>query len=259
MKNMKITLIFMLLGSLLLAACQPADQNGTLPVENGYAYGQEAVVESVEVLLMESFPLQANAVVSGYYPDGCVELDEISVEHDDMEFILTLTTRRLTGDVVCTEALVYFEESVSLEIAGLEAGTYTVIAQDQQAQFTLDVDNVLEMEPVTGGEGVLIGSDAVAESMSVMIMESYPVQVSVELSGYLPDGCTTIREVGSSRNGDTFTIQIATQRPDGDVACTMALVPFNERVDLEVEGLPAGEYTVRYGELSETFTLDADN
>lgn len=259
MKNLKITMILMLLAVMLLAACQPADPNGTPPVENGYAYGQEAVVESLEVLLMESFPLQANAVVSGYFPDGCVELVEISVERHDMEFILTLTTRRQTGDVMCTEALVYFEESVSLEIAGLEAGTYTVIAQEQQAQFTLDMDNVLQMEPVTGGEGVLIGSDAVVESMSVMIMESYPVQVSVELSGYLPDGCTTIREVRSSRSGDTFTVRIVTQRPDGDVACTMALVPFNERVDLEVEGLPAGKYTVCYGELRETFTLDADN
>jgi hypothetical protein len=264
MKKMNLALSLILLVGLLLAACQPSAPIDTPPVdeppvENGYAYGEEAVVESLEVLLMESFPLQASAVVSGYLSDGCLELVEISVERQENEFILTLTTRRPTGDVMCTQALEFFEESVSLDIAGLEAGNYTVIAQDQQAQFTLDVDNVLQMEPITGGEGVLIGTDAVVENMSVMIMESYPVQVSVELSGYLPDGCTTIREVRSSRDGDIFNVQIVTQRPDGDVMCTMALVPFNERVNLEVEGLPAGEYTVQSGELSETFTLDTDN
>lgn len=264
MKKTSLTLSFLLLVGLLLAACQPFAPIDTPPVDeppvdNDYTYGQDAVVESLEVLLMESFPLQARAVVSGYLPDGCTELVEISVERQDNEFILTLTTRRPSGDVMCTQALEFFEESISLDIEGLEAGTYTVIAQEQQAQFTLDVDNVLQMEPVTGGDGVLIGADAVVENMSVMIMESYPVQVSVELSGYLPDGCTTIREIGSTLAGDTFTIQIVTQRPDGDVMCTMALVPFSERVNLEVEGLPAGDYSVQSGELSETFTLDADN
>lgn len=264
MNKMKLTLIFILFAGLLLSACQPAapielPPVDEPPVENDYIYGQDAVVESLEVLLMESFPLQASVVVSGYLPDGCTELVEVSVERQGMDFILALTTRRPAGDVMCTQALEYFEESVSLDIDGLEAGTYTVIAQDQQVQFTLDVDNVLLLEPVIGGEDVTVGADAVVESLSLMVMESFPVQVRVELSGYLRDGCTTIREVSASRNGDTFTIQVVTQRPGGDVACTMALVPFNESVDLAVEGLPAGEYTVRYDELSETFTLDADN
>ena len=80
MKRLKMALIFSLLAGLLLAACQPAAPIDTPPVDNDYTYGQDAVVESVEVLLMESFPLQARAVVSGYLPDGCTELAEISVE-----------------------------------------------------------------------------------------------------------------------------------------------------------------------------------
>jgi hypothetical protein len=39
----------------------------------------------------------------------------------------------------------------------------------------------------------------------------------------------------------------------------MAIVPFEETVSLDVEGLPAGEYTVEVGELSQTFTLEQDN
>lgn len=257
MKKMKFALMFTLLAGLLLAACQPASPVDTPPVDEDYAYGQDATVTSVDVLLMESFPLGAQAVIAGYLPDGCTDLYDISVEREDQSFIVTLTTRRPTGDVACTMALEPFEENIRLDIEGLEAGSYTVIAQDQQAQFTLDVDNVFE--PIASGGDVILTSDAVVEDLSVMIMESYPVQVSARLSGYLPDGCTTIKEVRSARDGDTFTIRIVTQRPGGDVACTMALVPFEENVSLEVDGLPAGEYSVRVGELSETFTLEMDN
>ena len=257
MKNINYFLgVFVLMG-LLLSACQPAAAPETPPAQDEFEYGQNATVEELEIVLMESFPLQAQVRVSGYLPDGCTELYEITVEQQNMNFILTLTTRRPTGDVACTQALVPFEEIVDLNIAGLEAGTYAVIAQDQEAEFTLDVDN-LPPQQVDESDFVY-GSDAVVEDMTVNLMESFPVQVSVSLVGYLPDGCTEIDETTSSLDDQTFTIQIVTRRPAGDVACTMAIVPFEVTHDLDVEGLQAGEYTVRYGELSQTFTLEQDN
>jgi inhibitor of cysteine peptidase len=68
-------------------------------------------------------------------------LDEITVEREGQDFILTVHTRRPAGDIACTMALVPFEETVSLDVEGLEAGTYTIIAQEQEATFTLEVDN----------------------------------------------------------------------------------------------------------------------
>lgn len=259
MKKMKFAVLFILLAGVLFAACQPE-----LPVEvppvNDYAYGHEAIVESLEVLLLSSMPLQARAVVSGYLPDGCTELYEIEVVREDKDFVLNMITRRPTGDVVCTEALEPFvEETVELDIEGLEAGTYTVIAQDQRAEFTLYSDNVFEEDPIGGRDDMLISSDAYVEGLSIDIMESYPVQVRVNLTGHLPDGCTKIHEIRSSRDGNTFTIEVITETPAGDIACTMALVPFEESHDLEVEGLPAGEYTVRVDDLRGSFTLDTDN
>lgn len=249
MKKLKIFVFVTLFAGMILAACQPA------PVEDEFIFGEEAIVESVEVLLLESLPALGDAIVSGYLPDGCTELIEITVEQQDQQFILTLVTRRQTGDVACTEALVPFEEVVSLDIIGLEAGTYTVIAQDQQTEFTLYVDNVF------GGErdDILIRSDAYVEGLSIDIMESYPVQVSVTITGNLPDGCTKIHDIRVHREESTFFIDVRTETPAGDVACTMALVPFEERVGLEVEGLAAGKYTVRVGDLRESFTLDTDN
>lgn len=262
MKKIKL-LGILLIFVLLLSACQTASQTPTPSAEETetptgkdgeYRYGQNAIVESLDVILMESFPVQAKVRVSGNLPDGCTELHEISVEQQGKEFILTLTTRRPTGDIACTQALVPFEEVVDLDIQGLEAGTYTVIAQDKSTTFTLDVDNAIPQN-VEEAE-YEYGSNATLEAMAVNIMESDPVQVSVLMEGYLPDGCTEIEQITSTRDEFTFTIEIITRRPAGDVMCTQQIVPFEETIDLEVEGLEAGLYTVQHGELSETFRLE---
>lgn len=260
MKKKLLIVPLILLMSLILSACQPgipAEVETPSPSEDEYVYGSEVIVESLDVFIFESFPVQVQVSVVGYLPDGCVELIDISVERDEMDFVLSLNTRRLTGDVACTEALVPFEEMVRLDVEGLEAGDYRVIAKDQEAIFRLDVDNVLP-EDVDQIKYVY-GSDATVESMTVNIMESFPVQVSVTLEGYFPDGCAEIEEITSSRDGSLFEIDIVTRRPSGDVACIMMLVPFSEVVNLDVEGLPAGEYTVQYGPMKETFVLAVDN
>jgi inhibitor of cysteine peptidase len=254
MKKIKVLFGMLFMVGLLLSACQPAEET---PVGDEYTYGQNATVESVEVLILESFPLQAQAIVTGYLPDGCTELHEITVERDGQDFILTIETRRPTGDIACTEAIVPFEETVTLEIADLESGIYTVVAQDQSATFILDVDNIIEEEQ--GDEKFNYGSRATVEQMVVNVMESFPVQISVQLEGYLPDGCTEIHEITTAREGQIFTVSIITRHPAGDVACTQAIVPFEETVSLDVEGLAAGEYTVITCDLSDTFTLEVDN
>lgn len=268
MKKKWMLLTFILLLGIFLSACQPdfpdmedtpssptVDEPGT--PDEAYDYGEEAMVESLDVFILESFPVQIQVSVVGYLPDGCVELVDISVEQDEMDFILSLNTRRPTGDVACTEALVPFEETVRLDVEGLKAGEYRVIAKDKEATFRLDVDNIFEDE--VDQIKYVYGSDATVETMTVNVMESFPVQVSVTLEGYFPDGCTEIEEIASSRDGDVFGIDIVTRRPSGDVACIMMLVPFSEVVNLDVEGLPAGEYTVQYGPMRETFILAVDN
>jgi inhibitor of cysteine peptidase len=259
-KTLKILALVVLIG-LFLSACQtppPADTPTPPPSDDdmGYEYGQAATVESLEIMLLESFPVQVQAVVSGYLPDGCTELDEITVDRQDDTFELTLTTRRPSGEIACTEALVPFEESVELDVLGLPAGTYTVTAQSQTTEFTLDADNQLPEEPAS--ENASYGSAATVEGLTVRVLESFPVQVEATLNGYLPDGCTSIHEINAVREEQTFTIDIVTNRAE-DVACTMAIVPFEETVALDVAGLAAGEYTVVSGELSDTFTLTADN
>lgn len=104
----------------------------------------------------------------------------------------------------------------------------------------------------------IIEAEATVESIGIMIMESFPVQVSVNVTGYLGDGCTTLNDIETTQEGDTFLVHITTQRP-ADAMCTQQLVGFEENVALDVEGLPAGTYTVDVNGVTDTFTLDVDN
>jgi hypothetical protein len=99
---------------------------------------------------------------------------------------------------------------------------------------------------------------AYIEALQVSVLESFPVQVQATVSGNLSDSCTAIAAATAQRNGQSFQIQIEATR-DTEAVCTQALVPFDRTIQLDVQGLPAGTYTVTAGGLSETFMLAADN
>lgn len=98
---------------------------------------------------------------------------------------------------------------------------------------------------------------AVVESLEVRFLESFPVQVQAVVTGYLPDGCTTITGVEALNASTTFRIRITTERP-ADAMCAMVIVKFEEVVPLETAGLPAGTYDVRVNDLMVTFELAGD-
>lgn len=99
-----------------------------------------ASVASIDVLMLESFPVQVNVVAQGNLPDGCTSIGDITTERQDNQFAVTMGTVRQTG-VPCTEALVAFEQTIPLDVAGLPAGVYTVAVNGVQGQFELAVDN----------------------------------------------------------------------------------------------------------------------
>ncbi|MCB0203983.1 MAG: hypothetical protein KDI55_06090 [Anaerolineae bacterium] len=112
-------------------------------------------------------------------------------------------------------------------------------------------------EPPSGSGAVQYG-EAMVENVDVQILESFPVQVHVVVTGYLPDGCTTLDEPTTQRNGNEFVVTLTTQRP-ADAMCTQALQSFEVVVPLDVEGLPAGQYTVDVNGVSTSFELAVDN
>lgn len=100
--------------------------------------------------------------------------------------------------------------------------------------------------------------EAIIENAEALILESFPVQVNVQITGSLPDGCTELHMIETERVDSTFFVTVETIRPV-DQLCTEALVPFTEVTSLDVAGLPAGEYTVDVNGFTTTFELAVDN
>jgi hypothetical protein len=111
-------------------------------------------------------------------------------------------------------------------------------------------------DPIVGADG---GEqlNIIVDDVELSTMESFPVQVAALVRGNLPDGCSVLDGISATRAGNVFTLNVTAHRKDG--MCTAALVPFEERVALDVEGLKAGTYRVVAGDVSAEFTFDVDN
>ncbi len=114
------------------------------PPQGGqYEISQEAMVDSVEALVLESWALQVQAVISGNLPDGCTTIHKIESRRDHSRFMITIYTQR-DKEAFCTQVLVPFEETHPLNVYGLPAGTYTIDAYGITAEFNFDQANVIE-------------------------------------------------------------------------------------------------------------------
>ena len=100
-----------------------------------------ANVEEIEIIISESFPVQVHLVASGYLPNPCTEIDQITHERTDNHFSISISTYRSPG--ICIQIIVPFEETIPLEVEGLPAGTYTVDVNGIQGSFVLETDNLL--------------------------------------------------------------------------------------------------------------------
>ena len=244
--------------ALVLGGCQVDEPTTTAPSVDQAIHG-EAQVEHTEILILESMPMQVRVVAMGNLPNGCTKIDQVTSRREGNTLFTTITTRR-SADVACTEALVPFEESFSLDVEGLPAGVYTVNVNGVTNPLEFTVDNVSQ-EPDPGtepGARDVITREAGIESIAIQIMESMPVQVSVMARGLFPDGCTKTDQIIQEREGTTFLVTITTARPTGAM-CTQAVVPFEETFRLDVENLPAGVYTVNVNGVTDTFELTVNN
>ncbi len=275
-RPVKALVVVIMLLALALTACAPSivdagekpTQDPANPPDQSLRDGGLDIAE-IEVVLMESFPVQVGVFVRGHLRDGCTEIDEIRQTFNAATntFDIEITTVR-DADALCTMALVPFEERVVLHVHGLEAGTYTVNVNGAIDTFTLDVDNVPYSEedegrlPEPGIPSDESNHDGIAEveDVDIIIVDSLPAQVSVVARGHLRDGCTEIDEIQQAFDAETntFFVEITTVR-SSDGFCTMALVPFEEQISLAVGDLVAGTYTVDVNGLTDSFTLGVDN
>lgn len=115
----------------------------------------------------------------------------------------------------------------------------------------------LSLLPNLNQDSAVDGGGLSITQTRLSILESFPVQVQLNIEGQLPDACTSVSQVSSSRSGNTFTVTVQTERLEAE--CPVGPVPFEEQIQLDVLGLPAGEYEVVVEGVSQSFTLSVDN
>ena len=136
--------------SFLMMACSSDNQQTSLPSklaehfvdpnqENKLA-ANEAPIEHLDIIMLESFPVPVNLVARGYLPNDCTMIDQITEEQSGNTLTIKITTVRQT-DKVCRETSQAFEEVIPLDVAGLSAGVYTVKVNNKSGIFELGMDN----------------------------------------------------------------------------------------------------------------------
>jgi len=99
-----------------------------------------ANVKDIEIMLLESFPVQINVIAKGEHPDSCTKVNEITTRREGNTFFVTLTASR-PADVMCAQVITPFEEVIALDVVGLKAGVYTVDVNGVRDTFELQMDN----------------------------------------------------------------------------------------------------------------------
>lgn len=112
--------------------------------------------------------------------------------------------------------------------------------------------------PADPAEGEMVIQEMEIQSLDLLMLESFPVQVQAHVTGFLPNGCASVGEIEQRREGDTFFVTVPVQFP-ADAICTMILKEEDVTIPLEVAGLKAGEYHVVVNGIADSFTLQSDN
>jgi len=102
----------------------------------------EAPVEHIRIMSLESFPIQVNVIARGNLPDNCTMIDQITETQNDNTLIVNITTIRQTNKV-CSKTPKPFEEIIPLNVIGLSAGIYTVKVNKITDSFELSMDNII--------------------------------------------------------------------------------------------------------------------
>lgn len=137
-------------GLLLCAACSspspllPGDGVATaLPPAVQPTSPPKAQVEQIELVALDTFPVQVHVLTKGHLPDGCTEIDRVTTGGDlSSKWLWVEITIKKTPRVLCATEPVPFIENVPLNTRGLPAGTYTVEVNGVTDHFMLEVDNV---------------------------------------------------------------------------------------------------------------------
>lgn len=110
----------------------------------------EAVVEEIDVMKLESFPVQVNVLARGYTPDSCTTLGDVKQTYANNKFTVKIESKKPLDAENCAQMIMPFEKTISLSgVAGLPKGSYTIDVNGVTGGFMLEMDNFIsETDPL---------------------------------------------------------------------------------------------------------------
>lgn len=103
------------------------------------------------------------------------------------------------------------------------------------------------------------GQHAFIDDIEIQILESFPVQIHVRVSGNLPTPCYQLGPIHKRFADNRFEIAVNVTQQQTFAACIQVLEPFQTTIPLDVYGLPKGSYEVFVNNKSTSFELNIDN
>lgn len=158
----------------------------------------------------------------------------------------------LLAQAACAQPAIYRDDALAIPHGAVVTG-------DGEGQYYADI--VLRQD---GAGGLLIAeADAkplvAVDSVDVLLLESFPLQVQLAVEGYKSVPCVTLLPPAVSRAGDTFTVLLAESELGPAESCIAIIDPFSITIPLDVLGMEAGDYRVLVNGVEAGFTLQSDN
>lgn len=113
-----------------------------------------------------------------------------------------------------------------------------------------DTHHTEEKTAVARDDGVVLKL-ANLETIRAEVLPGSPGQALVVITGLLHDGATRVHEVQQQRLADGFVLTVITARPQSAMA-TLALIPFERSINLDLSGMPTGPCRIMANGLSTT-------
>lgn len=143
------TILWIIIGLVVVAGVVFLLTKNKKPADENMVIGQ-AAVDEVQIVKLESFPVQVNVLVKGHLQDGCTTLGDVKQSYATGKFSLNIESKKPLDAQNCTQQISPFEKTVSLAgVVGLPKGTYSVDVNGVKGAFTLEMDNFIsEKDPL---------------------------------------------------------------------------------------------------------------
>ena len=165
------------------------------------------------------------------------------------KLLMTLVLTSLLNIAIADDQATFDGEVLTVPVVN----TADQVGQYERVQFKVAKDGRWDLISYTEPR------QATVETISINVLESFPVQIHVTVMGYFPNGCYGLGKNHITREDNQFNVVINMTELLTLVACTAALVPFEVTVPLDVNGLNAGIYQVDVNGVTSEFELSVDN